>query len=183
MKKGLLLLNLVLSFMGVGQVWQVQLSAYPLWAYVGTNELHNYHIAWWHSIGIPLFIPAGLAMICTIGLFWFRPPAVLRSSVWTAIIILLITYGLTFIWWGPLMALIGATPQEFQDVFNWAPLLKKLGLQTKTQKQLFDLLIITHWLRAALLSAYGILMLRMAVVGFDLKKPIVSIARKANAQQ
>ena len=44
--KLLLLLNLALSFMGVGQIWQVQMSSYPLWKFVGVKELHDYHIAW-----------------------------------------------------------------------------------------------------------------------------------------
>lgn len=126
MKKGLLLLNLVLSFMGVGQVWQVQLSAYPLWAYVGTNELHNYHIAWWHSIWIPLFIPAGLAMICTIGLFWFRPPAVLRSSVWTAIIILLITWTNIYLV-GTLNGVNWSNASRISRCFQLGTTLKKTG--------------------------------------------------------
>src|ERR1700736_4705005 len=118
MKKWLLLLNLAFSMMGVGQIWQVQLSSYPLWAYVGPHEYHNYHIAWWHSIWLPLFVPAGLAVLCTIGLFWLRPATVPRSAVWAAMSILFVTYGLTFIWWAPLMALIGATPSEFQAVFR-----------------------------------------------------------------
>lgn len=174
MKKWVLLLNLAFSLMGTGQIWMVQLSSYPLWAYVGPHELHNYHIAWWHSIWIPLFIPAGLAIICNIGLFWFRPATVPRSSVWAAIALMFVTYGLTFIWWGPLMALIGATPQEFQAVFKWGPLLDIMGMRNKTQKQLFDLLMVTHWLRFILLSAYGILIFWMTFVAFDL-----SATRKA----
>jgi len=46
----LLLINLALGFYGVGVAWMVQLSAYPLWAYVGLNEIQAYHNAWWQSI-------------------------------------------------------------------------------------------------------------------------------------
>lgn len=169
-KKLLLLLNVALCFMGVGQVCMVQMSSYPLWAYVGAKEIHDYHIAWWHSIWIPLFIPAGLSMICTVCLFWFRAAAVPRSLIWTAIAILIITYGLTCIWWGPLMALIGATPQEFNAVFTWASWLDAFRLRNKTQPQLFNLLITTHWLRLALLTAYGFVIFWMSIIAFDLKK-------------
>lgn len=58
--------------MGMGQIWLVQLSSYPLWAYVGAHEFHAYHIAWWHSIWGPIFIPAGLALFTAYAalVFW-----------------------------------------------------------------------------------------------------------------
>jgi hypothetical protein len=172
-KKNLLLINLILSFMGVGQVWQVQLSSYPLWAYVGPNEFRTYHIAWWHSIWIPLFIPAGLAIVCTIALLWWRPSNIGKSSVRGAIVVLIITYVLTSIWWGPLMALIGSTPVEAQDIVHAFPYFATLGLQSKTEPQLYALLLSTHWLRTALLTLYGILIFRMAIKAFDLKSKFI----------
>ncbi|HZY36020.1 MAG TPA: hypothetical protein VFE53_05195 [Mucilaginibacter sp.] len=170
MKKWVLLLNLVLSMMGMGQVWLVQLSSYPLWAYVGPHEFHGYHIAWWHSIWGPVFIPAGLAMVITTSLFWLRPAAVRRSLVWAAVVMLLVVYTLTYVWWAPLMALIGATPAEFEAVFKWGALLDALGMRNKTQGQLYDLLMATHWLRVALFSAYAAVIFWMTMVAFDLKK-------------
>ena len=68
------------------------------------------------------------------------------------------------------MALIAATPQEFNDVFNWAPWLNTLGLRTKTQEQLYNLLITTHWFRFALLNIYGILIFCISIIGFEPKK-------------
>jgi len=47
----------------MGTVWLVQLSSYPLWAHVGLKEFYDYHIAWWHSIWIPVLFPAGLAFV------------------------------------------------------------------------------------------------------------------------
>ncbi len=169
-KRLLLLLNLAFAFMGVGQIWQVQLSSYPLWAYVGANELHNYHIAWWHSIWVPVFIPAGLAIMCTIALLWGRPPAVFRSSIWIAIIILFITYTLTYFWWAPLMALIDATPLESNAVFNWAPYINYFGWRNKTQQQLYNVLLVSHWLRVAFLTAYGVIIFYISYTGLNLKK-------------
>jgi hypothetical protein len=43
----LLIGTCALSFYGVGQVWLVQLSSYPLWTYVGEREFRAYHAAWW----------------------------------------------------------------------------------------------------------------------------------------
>ncbi len=106
-KNYLLLSTLAFSMIGMGRVWLVQLSSYPLWAYVGPEEFEAYHIAWWHSIWGPIFVPAGLAVICTMGLLWWRPVDVSRRSVRTAIALLLVTYILTWLWWAPLMAMIG----------------------------------------------------------------------------
>jgi hypothetical protein len=170
MKKWLLPVNLSFSMMGMGQIWLVQLSSYPLWAYVGPHEFHDYHIAWWHSIWGPIFIPAGVALLCTIGLFWLRPPTVPRSSVWAGIALLSVAYVLTYIWWAPLMALIGSTPGEMGKVFKWAPLLDWLGLGNKTQEQLYELLMTTHWLRLALFTAYAALVFWMTLITLDPKK-------------
>ncbi len=169
MKKWVLLLNLALSMIGAGQVWLVQLSSYPLWKHVGQHEFHSYHIAWWHSIWIPIFIPAGLALLCSIGLFWFRPAAVPRRSVWAAMSVLFIAYVLTYIWWAPLMALIGATSAEALAVFKWAPWFNSIGMRAKTQGELYDVLMATHWLRVALFSAYATVLFWMTLVGFELK--------------
>ena len=61
----LLLATFALSLYSAGQVWLVQLSSYPLWAYVGRNEFSAYHRAWWRSIwGVVL----GPAALVTLGL-------------------------------------------------------------------------------------------------------------------
>ena len=51
----------------------------------------------------------------------------------------------TVVWWAPLMMKIGETPGEFP-----------LGL--------FRLLLTTHWLRVALITAYGVLAFWMVLV-------------------
>jgi hypothetical protein len=43
----LLLTVFALSLYGIGQVWLVQLSSYPLWRYVGEEQFPAYHQAWW----------------------------------------------------------------------------------------------------------------------------------------
>lgn len=151
MKKVLLLSNLSFSMIGAGQIWLVQLSSYPLWTHVGPAQFRDYHIAWWHSIQGPIFIPAGLAILCTIGLLRHR--SVSRRALWVSIVLICLIYGLTFVWWAPLMALIGANPGEWAATLRWAPQLQ--GLQGRTQEQLYHLLIETHWLRLALVTAYA----------------------------
>jgi hypothetical protein len=60
MNKGqwLLMGATALSFYGVGQIWLVQVSSYPLWAYVGEKEFRAYHLAWWQGIWGVILAPA-----------------------------------------------------------------------------------------------------------------------------
>ncbi|MEO8852259.1 MAG: hypothetical protein ABI359_00675 [Ginsengibacter sp.] len=171
-KKSLLLLNLGLSSISIGQIWLVQLSAYPLWAYVVAKEFHTYHLFWWHSIWMLIFIPAGAAIVTTIAMFWLRPPEILRSLIWIACTILFVTYSLTYFWWAPLMVLIGASPEEVNGILQGAPYVSNLGWNNETQQQLYNLLINSHWLMVALITAYGILIFYMSVLGLNVKKNI-----------
>ncbi len=138
----LLLVTAALSFYGVGQIWLVQLSSYRLFPYVGKNKFHAYHLAWWHSIWGIVFIPAGLVFLGSILMFWFPPPAVPHSLLWWGLGLQILLYLGTAIWWGPLMARL-STPET--------------GLSLALYRQL----MLTHWLRVAIVTAYGLLAMYM----------------------
>jgi hypothetical protein len=139
----LVLLNLILGFFSVGQVWLVQTVCYPLWAYVGQSSFPAYHIAWWHDIWAPIFIPCGLTLVGLIVLFKIRPTEVPISSVWLGLALQMALWGLTAAWWGRWMAELVQVSGPFYG-------------------HLYHLLLVTHWLRVAIVTAYGLLMLWMA---------------------
>jgi len=141
----LLLINLALGFYSVGTVWLVQLSSYPLWIRVGREEFHDYHIAWWRSIWLPILFPGLLAFLGAVAALWLRPPHVPVGAVWLGVLLQIAWIVGTVVWWGPLMARIGRVPGEFQT-------------------ELFHLLLRTHWLRVAFITTYGLLVLWMAMV-------------------
>jgi hypothetical protein len=138
----LLLCTSTLAFYGVGNIWLVQLSSYKLWPYVGRREFYDYHIAWWHSIWGVIFIPAALVFLGSILMLWWRPRAVPGGAVWLGFALQVLLYGLTAAWWGPLMARL-ATRED--------------GLLLSR----YELLMTTHWLRVAIVTAYGILVFWM----------------------
>jgi hypothetical protein len=134
----LLVMTVFLSLYGVGQIWLVQISSYHLWAFVGPHDLFVYHAEWWRSIWFVVMVPATLVFLGSALMLRLRPEGVPFSAVhlgfWLETLLLL---G-TALWWGPLMARL-ATPHG--------------GLI----QPLYHQLMLTHWIRVALVSAYGLL--------------------------
>jgi hypothetical protein len=135
----LLLGTLALALYGVGQVWLVQLSSYPLWSYVGQQEFKVYHLAWWHSIWGVILGPAALVSIGTLLMLRWRLPGIPTWAIWLGLALQLALILGTALWWGPLMARIvapggGMLPDRYR------------------------LLMETHWLRVAIVTAYGSLL-------------------------
>jgi hypothetical protein len=158
----LLLVNFAIAFYNVGTVWLVQLSCYPLWAVVGRGEFEAYHEAWWHSIWGVILGPGLFGFMGAWAMLRWLPARVSASTVWLGIALQVAVYLLTAIWWGPLMA-------RLVEVVD----------PTGTPTLLFRLLLSTHWLRVALITAYGLLMFWMVRVSFGLgeREPITGSQR------
>lgn len=140
----LLLLTIALALVGAGQVWTVQTLCYKVWPYVGTNAFYDYHLAWWRSIWTAIFIPASLALIGTVALLRWRPPQTDVRLVWAGVGLQVLLYAMTAAWWGPLMGRLATRTEGL--------------LQNR-----YDLLMSTHWLRVAIVSAYGLVACWMLV--------------------
>ena len=138
----LLLGTCALSLYGVGNIWPVQLSSYRLWTYVGPRELHAYHLAWWHSIWGVILAPAVLVFAGSLLMLWWRAPGVPPWAPWVGFALEVALVLGTALWWGPLMA-------RLEDAGG--------GLAMER----FHLLISTHWIRVAIVTAHGALMLWM----------------------
>jgi hypothetical protein len=145
----LLLVNFAVAFYNVGTVWLVQLSCYPLWALVGPADFQAYHEAWWHSIWGVILGPGGVGFLGALAMLRWLPPCVPVRAAWLGVALQVAVYLLTAVWWAPLMARL-------------ARVVDPSGTQTPE----FLLLLSTHWLRVALFTAYGLLMLWMASVSF-----------------
>lgn len=140
----LLILTSCLGLYAVGNVWLVQLVCYRLWPSVGRGEAFRYHVAWWHSIWGVLFVPAGVVLLSAIALVWVPPSGVNRSQVWLGLALQIAIYVSTAAWWAPLMARLIKPDGEM--------LLRD-----------YQLLMSTHWVRLALITAYGVASIYMLV--------------------
>jgi hypothetical protein len=120
----------------------VQLSSYPLWRFVGPAQFSAYHVAWWRSIWGVVLAPAGLVCLGAVLMIWIRPPQVARVEIWLGVGLQAMLVLGTAAWWGPLMARLetqaGALdPERYRILMN------------------------THWLRVAIVTAYTLLVARM----------------------
>jgi len=138
----LLLATCALSLYSVGNIWPVQLSSYRLWKYVGPREFHAYHLAWWHSIWGVILAPAVLVFSGALLMLWWRAPGVPPWAPRFGFALQVALVLGTALWWGPLMARLEGAGG---------------GLAVER----FRLLIGTHWLRVAIVTVYGALMLWM----------------------
>jgi hypothetical protein len=138
----LLIATCGLSLYGVGQVWLVQLSSYGLWTYVGKHEFRAYHTAWWHSIWGVVLAPAALVFLSSVMMLWLHLPTTPWWATWLGLALQIALLLGTAAWWGPLMARLEAPDG---------------GLSLDR----YHLLMTTHWLRVAIVTAYGLLILWM----------------------
>lgn len=132
----LLVGTLVLVWYHVGIVWLVQVVAWPLFGYVGNNEFEAYHQAWWRGIRYVIFVPGAFALLGGILLLHFRPSGTPGSLLGAGLGLYVLMYLLTAAWWGPQQAKMKTTDSPR-----------------------FALLNRTHWIRTALVSGYGVLLI------------------------
>ena len=147
-----LLLACVLSLYGAGNVWLVQLSSYKLWAFVGPQEFQAYHLAWWRSIWGVVLVPASIVLLLSIVMLWWPPPRVPSWTVWAGLGLQVALVLGTALYWGPLMARLG---------------FPGLGASAVLYRQL----MLTHWVRVAIVTAYGALTVWMLVTSAWLSRP------------
>ena len=151
----LLLVTSALGLYAVGNVWLVQLVCYRLWAHVGQGEAFNYHIAWWHTIWGILFVPSGILVTGAVALLWMRPSNLKVRFVWIGLGLLTLTSVGTAIWWAPLMARLVSS--------DGTMLLRD-----------YRLLMSTHWIRVALVTAYGVAYFHMLMKSANTLRPEAS---------
>jgi hypothetical protein len=144
----LLLLNLAVSFYAVGAVWLVQLN-WLLWPYVGQATFDAYHIAWFYGIWWAIFPVEGLVFLGVFAQIKWRPPRVPVWAVWLVLGVRLTYSAGTFFWWAP-----GQGNLHNAVLANGA------------LDPHYQILLLSNWLRVALVTIAGLLELWMAARSF-----------------
>ena len=152
----LLIVTVFLAVAGVGQVWLVQLSSYRLWAFVGPHDIAVYHEEWWRSIWFVVIAPASLVFLASALMLRMPPEGVPRRAVWWGFALEGVLLLGTAAYWGPLMARL-ANPE------------------TGLILPLYHELMLTHWIRVAIVTVYGLLafwmLMRSMMAGVSVLNP------------
>ncbi len=143
-KEIFLLLNLALAFYNVGTIWAHEIDIFRTWKLLDQKSFHNVQEVHWKKLPYWVFIPVGLSFIGAIALFWYHPDKILNWEIWLAFIVQFSSHFLTAILWGQWQAKLSKDPLGAAS-----PYLAKI--------------LKTHWLRTALINAYGLILLYMTI--------------------
>ena len=131
---------------------------YRLWPYVSPGDFDAYHGAWCMKI-IPVVFPvAGVALLGSIALIWWRPAGVTATAVWLNLGVQLVTHASTAAFWA-----------RWQANTHFA----KLG--DGTLDPMYARIIAAHWLRAALITLNGLVVLWMMVEHLSTRNRIMAL--------
>jgi hypothetical protein len=139
-----LLLNLALSFYLVGAIWAHEIDIFGSWTLIGAEDFAIVQTVHWRKLPYWIFAPLGLALLGSIALIWYHPPASPRWAIWGNLACQLTSQLLTAIYWGRWQAKLAKDERG-----PASPYLAKI--------------LATHWLRTLLINADGLIFLGWAI--------------------
>jgi hypothetical protein len=143
-KEIFIVLNLVLAFYNVGTIWAHELDIFRTWKLLDPKTFHIVQGVHWKKLPYWVFIPVGLSFIGAIALFWYHPYKIPIWELWLAFAVQFCSHLLTAFLWGQWQAKLSKD---------------KLGATSPYLAKILK----THWLRTALINAYGLMLLYMTI--------------------
>jgi hypothetical protein len=139
-----LLLNLALAFYNVGTIWAHEVDIFRSWKLLDPETFRRVQTVHWRKLPWWVFAPVGLALIGSIALIWYHPPASPGWAIWGSLACQLTSHFLTAAFWGPWQAKLSRDP---------------LGAASSYLSKFLS----THWMRTLLINAYGLILLAWAI--------------------
>jgi hypothetical protein len=140
-----LVLTFAASLYDAGTIWMTQMG-WRLWPYVAPADFSAYHAAWWARIKPVVFPVAAVAFFGSIALIWWRPEGVTATPVRLNVILQVAVYALTAAFWG-----------------RWQAQTHFARLANGSLDPMYVRVMSTHWIRAALITANGLLVIWMMI--------------------
>jgi len=143
-KEIFLVLNLALAFYNVGTIWAHEIDIFRSWKLLDPKTFHSVQLVHWKKVPYWVFIPVAFSFAGAIVLFWYHPDNISILEIWIAFGFQFVSHILTAIFWGQWQAKLS------NDTLGGAsPWLAKI--------------LKTHWIRTALINAYGLMLLYMTI--------------------
>lgn len=139
-----LLSNLALSFYLVGAIWAHEIDIFRSWKLIGAKDFRIVRSVHWSKLPYWIFTPLGLVLAGSIALVWYHPQASPGWAIWGNLACQLASHVLTSIYWGRWQARLSKDERG-----PASPYLAKI--------------LATHWIRALLISTYGLILLGWAI--------------------
>lgn len=139
-----LLLNLALSFYLIGTIWAHEVDIFRSWRLIDRKDFPAVQRVHWHKLPYWIFAPLGLALAGSLALIWYHPAGSPGWAIWGNLAFQLASHVLTAIYWGPWQAKLSKDERGPVSAY-----LKKI--------------LSTHWIRTALINAYGFVLLFWAL--------------------
>jgi hypothetical protein len=152
-----LLLTFAARFYSVGTIWMTHVG-WRLWPYVGPGDFGAYHGAWWSMIQPTIFPMGAVALFGSIAMIWWRPEGVNTTPIWLNLDLQLATYALTAIFSG-----------------RWQAQMDHARLPDASLDPMYVLAMSTHWIRAALVTANGLVVFWMLIEHLS-SKPRIAVS-------
>jgi len=139
-----LLLNLALSFYGVGAIWAHELDIFRSWRLLDPETFHRVQSAHWRKLPYWVLLPVAFTFAGSVALIWYHPAESPVWAIWAGLGCQAGSHILTAVFWGPWQARLSR-----DALGSESPWLRKI--------------LSTHWIRTALISGYGVIILAWAI--------------------
>lgn len=144
----LLVVAAALAAANVGQIWMTH-AHYLSWQHIGTDEMTAVHDSW-ESVVDTVIMPLSIASaVCTLGLLVFKHSRVPWWTVGAAIGLQAVVFVTSFTMWARWQAELGNGGY--------------VRLTDGTFSAAYERIMETHWLRIALMTAVGLVLLAMLI--------------------
>ena len=135
-----LVANLALAFYNVGIIWAHEVDIFRTWKLLDLKTFRTVQTTHWRKLPYWVFAPVGVSLAGSVALIWYHPTGSPSWAIWGNLVCQLLSHVLTGAMWGRWQAALSTDPHGAQGAF-----LAKI-LQT-------------HWIRTALINAYGLILL------------------------
>ena len=142
-----LLLTLALAFYNVGTIWAHEVDIFRSWRYVG-EDFHRVQAAHWRKLPYWVLAPVALAYATSIALFWYHPAQQPRWGIIGFFCLQTLSAALTALYWGPWQAALSRDPA---------------GSESRYLRSILR----THWLRTALITCSGVVLLASSIAALS----------------
>ena len=132
-----LLVNLVVAFYNVGTIWAHEIDIFRSWRPVSPADFHRVQEVHWRKLPYWVLTPFGLALVGAISLAAYHPSGSPVWGIWGNLLCQVLALVLTFMFWGRWQARLSHDPAGPRSAY-------------------LELILRTHWVRTALVSAAGL---------------------------